>query len=133
MEYPSRVRSAGGRSGRVWNESRSLDVAVVPPGVTAPGVTPEEFLGAAWTSCYGSAFAAAVREAGLTAEAEFQADVVLSVTDGEYSVSSAVLTVTAPDIDPTALDELAAQAHARCPISKVLGSGVREVSIKVTA
>lgn len=133
MEYPARVRSTGGRRGRVWNETKSLDSVVVPPGSSAAGVTPEEFLGAAWSSCYGSAYAAAAREAGVSADVEFQADVVLSVTDNDYTVSRATLTVIARDQDPLTVQDLAAQAHARCPISKLLESGVHEVSINVTS
>lgn len=133
MEYISQISATGGRGGRVWNESGSLDTAVGAPGVRAEGVTPEELLAAAWGACYGSAYAAEARAAGVATDPKFEVEVVLSVHDGIYTISRAALRVVAPDDDPSAVRATAALADARCPISKMFGNGIDEVIVTTVA
>lgn len=128
MEYTAKVSATGGRQGRVWTATGSIDSRVVPPGVTAPGVTPEELLGAAWGACYGGAYAFEARQAGIATDPEFSVEVVLDVNDGVYTISRAVLTVLA-ETDHDAVREVARLAHARCPVSKVFEHGVSEVRV----
>lgn len=128
MEYTANVRATGGRKGKVWTPSGSIDSRVVAPGVTAPGVTPEELLGAAWGACYGGAYAVEARAAGVVTDPEFAVEVVLDVDDGIYTISRAVLTVLAGD-DGDTVREVARRAHERCPVSKVFEHGVGEVRV----
>ena len=129
-EFPAHVQARGGRKGRVWNESRTLDLAVIPPGVAGTGVTPEEMIAAAWGSCYGSAYAAGARAAGISVDPQISVEVVLGVEDNEYTITRAALTLSAaPEDDPAVVREVSAVAHARCPISKVLEHGGAVVTV----
>lgn len=131
MDYSSTARATGGRRGRVWTETGSIDSKVVPPGVNAPGVTPEELLAGAWAACYGGAYAFEARLAGVTTDPEFHVDVVLSVNDGTYEITRATLTVMATSGDPAALRDIAEKAHIRCPVSKVFANGMSSVNVEV--
>ncbi|OWU84708.1 hypothetical protein ATO6_10200 [Oceanicola sp. 22II-s10i] len=131
MEYPSTARATGGRKGRVWTETGSIDSKVIPPGVTTPGVTPEELLAGAWAACYGGAYAYEANLAGVPTDPEFHVEVVLSVNDGVYEITKATLTVMATSGDPATLKDVADKAHIRCPVSKVFANGMATVSVGV--
>ena len=133
MDYRATAFAKGGRKGWVKTESGSIDSKVVPPGGGASGVTPEELLAGAWGACYGGAYAFEANAAGLTPNAQFRAEVVLSVNDGIYEISSAELTVLAEEGDSAALSEVAAKAHERCPVSKVFRNGIGTVRVEVAA
>jgi osmotically inducible protein OsmC len=131
MEHVAQVNATGGRTGRVWTESGSIDATVVPPGATTPGVTPEELLAAAWGACYGSAYAFEARAAGISPTPQFAIEVVLDVDEGVYTVSRATLAVPAGDDNQEVVREVAQRAHVRCPISKVLAGGVSAVEVRL--
>lgn len=131
VEYVSKAKATGGRKGRVWTESGSIDNKVVPPGVSVPGVTPEELLAAAWGACYGGAYAFEANLAGVPTTPEFHVEVVLNVDNGAYDISRAELTVISTEGDPAILAEVAAKAHARCPVSKAFVNGIASVAVEV--
>lgn len=131
MEYSSTARATGGRKGRVWTDTGSIDSKVVPPGVNAAGVTPEELLAGAWAACYGGAYAYEANLAGAPADPEFHVEIVLSVHDRSYEITRAELTVISPSGDPATLRDVAAKAHARCPVSKVFANGISSISVQV--
>lgn len=129
MEHAALVRAAGGRRGRVWTDSGSINSAVVMPGSAASGVTPEELLAAAWGACYGSAYAAEARAEGIAPDPHLVVEVVLDVDEGVYTISRASLTVLADGDQEAAAREVAGRAHARCPISKVFEVGISDVRV----
>ena len=97
-----------------------------------PGTNPEELLGAAHAGCFTMALSRRLGEAGLTAEKmETTAEVTLAQVDGGYAITTVHLTLTAkvPGADQARFQELAAQAKAGCPVSKVLKA---EISLDAT-
>ena len=97
-----------------------------------PGTNPEELLGAAHAGCFMMSLSRRLGEAGLTAEKmETTAEVTLAQVDGGYAITTVHLTLTAkvPGADQARFQELAAQAKAGCPVSKVLKA---EISLDAT-
>jgi osmotically inducible protein OsmC len=97
-----------------------------------PGTNPEELLGAAHAGCFTMSLSRRLGEAGLTAEnMETTAEVTLAQVDGGYAITTVHLKLTAkvPGADQARFQELAAQAKAGCPVSKVLKA---EISLDAT-
>jgi len=88
------------------------------------GTNPEELLGAAHAGCFSMALSAQFTEAGLVPETiETTAQVTLEILkDGGPTITKIHLTtkVKAPGVDKAKFDELAGNAKAGCPLSKVL-------------
>jgi lipoyl-dependent peroxiredoxin len=87
------------------------------------GTNPEELLGAAHASCFTMALAFRIVGAGHTPdELRTEAKVDLVKVDAGWTIPAIHLTVTAkvPGLDAAKFQELAADAKANCPISKVL-------------
>jgi len=92
-----------------------------------PGTNPEELLGAAHAGCFTMALSLILGEAGLTAEKmATTAEVTLAQVDGAYAITAVHLTLkaTVPGADPAKFQELAAQAKAGCPVSKLLKAAI---------
>jgi lipoyl-dependent peroxiredoxin len=87
------------------------------------GTNPEELLGAAHASCFTMALAFRLTANSTPAEElQTEAKVDMLKTDAGWTIPSITLTVNAkiPGIDDAKFQELAADAKANCPISKVL-------------
>jgi osmotically inducible protein OsmC len=116
--------------GTISTESGALKEA--PYGVKArfesgPGTNPEELIGAAHSGCFAMAFSLMLGEAGFTAERiEVRAAVTLEKTGDGFSITTSHLDVTAkiPGIDQAKFTEIANQAKAGCPVSKVLKANI---------
>ena len=116
--------------GAISTESGALKEA--PYGVKArfesgPGTNPEELIGAAHSGCFAMAFSLMLGEAGFTPERiEVRAAVTLEKTGDGFSITSSHLDVTAkiPGIDQARFTEIANQAKAGCPVSKVLKTNI---------
>lgn len=87
------------------------------------GTNPEELLGAAHAACFTMALAFRIVGAGHTAE-ELRTEAKVDMVKGDagWSIPAIHLTVTGkvPGMDAAKFNELAADAKANCPISKVL-------------
>jgi lipoyl-dependent peroxiredoxin len=91
------------------------------------GTNPEELIAAAHAGCFSMAFSLMLGEAGFTPEKiETQAAVTLVSNADGFKVTSSHLTVTAkiPGIDNAKFKQIAEQAKAGCPISKVLNTTI---------
>lgn len=88
-----------------------------------PGTNPEELIAAAHASCFTMALSFALAKAGHTdGSLETDAKVTLE-KDGEgFTVTRSDLTLrgSVPGLDKARFEELAAEAKANCPISKLL-------------
>jgi len=92
-----------------------------------PGTNPEELIAAAHAGCFSMALAAMLGEAGFKPERiETHAQVTLEKIANGFAITGVHLTVTAsvPKIGEQQFDEIAAQAKAGCPISKVLNAKI---------
>mgnify|MGYP002831157969 CR=1 FL=1 len=84
---------------------------------------PEELIAAAHASCFTMALSFKLAEAGHTdGSIETDAKVSLEKDDGGFTVTKSALSTKAkvPGLDKAKFEELAADAKATCPISKLL-------------
>ncbi len=116
--------------GTISTETGVLDNA--PYGFKArfedgPGTNPEELIAAAHAGCFSMALSLMLGEAGLTVESiKTNAAVTLEKVGDGFAITASHLTVVAriPGADETRFDEIANQAKAGCPVSKVLNAKI---------
>ncbi len=92
-----------------------------------PGTNPEELIGAAHAGCFTMALSLILGNAGFTAEhMETTAEVTLDQVEGGFAITAVHLTLKAkiPGADNAKFQELAANAKAGCPVSKVLNAKI---------
>ncbi len=92
-----------------------------------PGTNPEELIGAAHAGCFTMALSGVLGRAGLTAERmQTKAEVTLEKEGEGFAITAVHLTLRAriPGADDATFQELAAQAKAGCPVSKVLNAAI---------
>ena len=92
-----------------------------------PGTNPEELIGAAHAGCFSMALSLMLGEAGLTPESiNTSAAVTLEKVGDGFAITASHLTVVAriPGADQAKFDEIANQAKAGCPVSKVLNAKI---------
>ena len=89
----------------------------------APGTNPEELIAAAHASCFTMALSFRLADAGHTdGSLTTEAEVTLEKDDGGFTVTRSALSTKGkvPGMDKAKFEELAADAKANCPISKLL-------------
>ncbi len=112
--------------GTISTESGALKDA--PYGFKArfesgPGTNPEELIGAAHAGCFSMALSLMLGQGGLTPDKiETHAAVTLDKVGDGFEITSSHLTVSAkiPGVDQARFAEIANQAKAGCPVSKLL-------------
>jgi osmotically inducible protein OsmC len=101
------------------------------------GSNPEELIAAAHASCYAMAFALVLGEARYTPRQLFvSAEVPVEQQFGDFDITSVDLAVRAEidGIDALSFEQLADQAKARCPVSKLLRARITlDVALASTA
>jgi lipoyl-dependent peroxiredoxin len=93
----------------------------------ARGTNPEELLGAAHAGCFTMALSKILGDAGLTAEQlDTTAEVTLEQANGGFEITAVRLTLRArvPDTDDATFQDLAGQAKAGCPVSKLFKADI---------
>lgn len=96
------------------------------------GTNPEELIGAAHAGCFTMALSLALNKAGFTADQlDTKALVTLEQDDTGFVISSVALTLDAkvPNIEDAQFQEIAADAKANCPVSRLLDT---EITLKAT-
>ena len=89
----------------------------------APGTNPEELIGAAHASCFTMALSFKLAEAGFTdGSLTTDAAITLEKEDGGFTVTRSALSAKGKvdGLDRAKFEELAEDAKANCPISKLL-------------
>ena len=89
----------------------------------AKGTNPEELIGAAHAGCFTMMTTVLLGAAGFTADKlDTKAVVALEQVGGAWTITKVALTMQAivPGISPEKFAEVAAQAKAQCPVSRVL-------------
>jgi lipoyl-dependent peroxiredoxin len=92
-----------------------------------PGTNPEELIGAAHAGCFSMALALMLGQAGLTPDRiETHAAVTLDKVGDGFEITSSHLTVKAkiPGADQAQFEQIANQAKAGCPVSKLLKANI---------
>ena len=92
-----------------------------------PGTNPEELIAAAHARCFTMALSFKLAEAGHEdGSVETEAKVTLEKGDDGFKVTRSALSTKAkvPGLDQSKFEELAADAKANCPISKLLDAEI---------
>jgi lipoyl-dependent peroxiredoxin len=95
-----------------------------------PGTNPEELIAAAHAGCFTMALSASLGKAGFTPKRlATQATVSLELVGGNWTITSVLLDNEAwvPGITPEKFEQIAADAKANCPVSRLLRA---EVTLK---
>lgn len=116
--------------GHVSTQSGAL--ADTPYGFTSrfeegPGTNPEELIAAAHASCFTMALSFGLARAGYSdGTLETSAKITLEKDDSGFTItrSDLDLTATIDGIDPDQFADIAADAKANCPVSKLLKAEV---------
>jgi len=91
------------------------------------GTNPEELVAAAHAGCFTMALSFMLNNTGFTAEAiDTEAALTLDQVAGAWTITSIHLTTRArvPEIDQAKFAEIAANAKANCPVSRVLNATI---------
>ena len=91
------------------------------------GTNPEELIAAAHAGCFTMATAAALGRAGFTPDTlATNATLTLEQVSGNWTITTVDLQMTAkvPGIDAKKFDEIANDAKANCPVSRVLNAKI---------
>ena len=91
------------------------------------GTNPEELIAAAHAGCFTMALAFALQTADFTPDAlDTTANLTMEQQGGGYAITAIRLDLRArvPGIDDARFQELAGQAKANCPVSKVLNATI---------
>jgi osmotically inducible protein OsmC len=92
-----------------------------------PGTNPEELIAAAHAGCFTMALSFALARAGFAdGTLDTKAAIKLEQSDGGFTITRSDLTLTAsvPGIDADKFAEIAADAKANCPVSKLLNAEI---------
>ena len=91
------------------------------------GTNPEELIAAAHAGCFTMATTASLGRAGFVPERlSTQATLTLEQVDGQWTITTIHLELNAriPGIEAQKFDEIAADAKANCPVSRVLNAEI---------
>src|ERR1700688_4384553 len=91
------------------------------------GTNPEELIAAAHAGCFTMALSFMLNNAGFTADAiDTEAALTMDQANGAWTITSIHLTTRArvPKIDAAKFAEVAANAKANCPVSRVLNTNI---------
>ena len=91
------------------------------------GTNPEELIAAAHAGCFTMALSFMLNGAGFTADAiDTEANLTMDQVNGAWTVTGVHLTTRArvPKIDAAKFSELASNAKATCPISRLLNATI---------
>ncbi|HWF19664.1 MAG TPA: OsmC family protein [Verrucomicrobiae bacterium] len=92
-----------------------------------PGTNPEELIAAAHAGCFTMATSAFLGRAGFTpTELSTQATLTLDQVNGNWTITAIHLDLTGrvPGIDAAKFEEIAKDAKANCPVSRVLKADI---------
>ncbi|WP_260599811.1 OsmC family protein [Sphingomonas endolithica] len=121
-----------GKDGKGHVSTQSGILADTPYGFNTrfgdePGTNPEELIAAAHASCFTMALSFALAGAGFNdGTLETSAKVTLDKDGDGFTITKSALDLkaTVPGIDPAQFEQIAADAKANCPVSKVLNAEV---------
>lgn len=153
--YSTTVTNSGGTAGWV-RASDGPQVQTGPPSDPSRGVNPEQFLGMAWSTClnatveavlrdqgFGAAGVTGTEKAGATAEGRMPSADVPDVPRSRVTVQVSLVrepggeyrfvpeaTVSVEGLETAEVERVAAAAHARCPVSKLLTGRGEPVQVR---
>lgn len=133
MKRSASARWTGGlKEGRGTISTESGVLAATPYSFgtrfeNGKGTNPEELVAAAHAACFTMALSFMLNNAGVTADAiDTEAALTMDQVSGNWTVTAIHLTTRArvPGIDAAKFAEVAANAKANCPISRLLNATI---------
>jgi lipoyl-dependent peroxiredoxin len=94
------------------------------------GTNPEELIGAAHAGCYSMKLAFNLNAAGFTADS-IDTDAIVILEDGSITEVQLTTHVKAEGLTKEKFEELAADAKANCPVSKLLKANITLTTVLV--
>lgn len=91
------------------------------------GTNPEELIAAAHAGCFAMATSSSLGKAGFTPEKlTVEAALSLEQVDGKWTITAIHLTLTGkvPGIEEQKFQEIAADAKANCPVSRLMNAKI---------
>ena len=126
--YTTKVRSEGGRSGRVRSSDGLLDAQLAAPkGMGGPedATNPEQLFAAGYAACFASSVEFIAKRDGVQLGAiEVEATVALRATDAGPFVLDVTLAATLGGVSRNEAEKLVQQAHAVCPYSNAVRGNI---------
>lgn len=122
VKYTAKAFATGGRDGRVWSESKILDVSLSVPkalgGAGLPGTNPEELFAAGYSACFLGAmtFVSGQLKMKMPAGTKVNGLVGIGPIPTGFGIE-AELVVTLPGMPYDQAAELVEKAHIVCPYS----------------
>lgn len=135
LQYTQSVTSTGaGRDGHIKGDGL-IDMDTRPPMKKEPGTNPEALIAAGWAACFNGALQLVMKKNNVDIEAQ-EPQVTANVglySEGEGFQLGGEIVVTFKDKSaiPNA-DEIVAQAHEFCPVSKLFRGDYVELSARVS-
>jgi osmotically inducible protein OsmC len=120
--------------GSVSTESGVLEQATYSFGTrfeSGRGTNPEELIAAAHAGCFSMALSASLGQKGFTPERlATKATLTLEQVEGQWTISTIELQLDAkvPGIDKAQFEQIAADAKANCPVSRLMKADIRLTS-----
>ena len=135
--YTGHGHATGGRTGEGASDDNKVAVQFSTPkelgGDGGPGTNPEQLFAVGYSACFLGALkvVAGKEKVKLPNETRVAADIGIGPREdgGGFGITAA-LTITAPGIEKTQLEDLVQKAHIVCPYSNAIH---KTVDVKLTA
>lgn len=116
------VRNDEGLEGTAYVVGGDFKVLTSSPTNNKPGTNPEELIGLAWSTCLNASIEYALKRRQIKnvhSEVEIQIDYLREGNSDQTYFKFKVSVLI--DLPQTDAEEIAAEAHSRCPVSKIVG------------
>ena len=134
--YYAHGHATGGRTGEGASDDGRISVQLSTPkelgGDGGPGTNPEQLFSIGYSACFLGAmkFVASKEKVSLPHETKVSADIGIGPRDdGTGFGITAALTITAPGVEKSVLEDLVQKAHIVCPYSNAIH---KTVDVKLT-
>jgi Ohr subfamily peroxiredoxin len=131
VKYIAHGHATGGRAGSGASDDGRLAVTLSVPkelgGDSGPGTNPEQLFSVGYSACFLGAlkFVAGKEHVKLPEDVKVAADIGIGPrADGAGFGITAALTISAPGLSSSVLNDLVTKAHIVCPYSHALTHGV---------
>jgi osmotically inducible protein OsmC len=119
--YTAKAHTTGGREGRSVTDDGLLDVKLAPPkelGGMGGATNPEQLFAAGYSACFMGAMkhVAGMKKIAVPADASIDAEVDIGPIPQGFGIAVR-MTITLPNMDRHAAQELVDAAHVVCPYS----------------
>lgn len=125
--YHAHGHATGGRTGEGATDDNKVSVQLSTPkelgGDGGPGTNPEQLFSVGYSACFLGAlkYVAGKEHVKIPQDAKVAADIGIGPRDdGEGFGITAALTISAPGVEKSVLEDLVQKAHIVCPYSNAI-------------